>query len=422
MAKRHRHLLGPLDVSRAKPKAKPPAKPYRLADGGGLYLWVPLSGVKTWQFRYRHGGKPQTATLGKYSDVQGLAWARGKAEEARSRVEEGDHLTRVKAVKKATKRVASANTFVLVAADWLKREARLQSWTPDYREEVAASLKNHLSTLDTLPIGEISAAIASPAIRKLERNAPDMAKKVRQRLRSIFDYAVEGGLIVGNPLPAPRRRKGSGDRAHLPAVLTKDGVGAILRAADKAEVGKGVRRAHVLAAFTAQRVGEIVGAEWGEMDLRTGLWTIPRDRMKRKDADRGPHQVPISPRLLAEMREWHRVDGSGAVHVCPGPRGNGAITREAVEKFYRRGLKLVGKHSPHSWRSVLSTWANDAGEDSDAVEAQLDHAIGSKVKAAYDRAKRLNRRADLMAWHEGALVAARDGAKIVSIAQRQAKK
>ena len=36
--------------------------------------------------------------------------------------------------------------------------------------------------------------------------------------------------------------------------------------------------------------------------------------------------------------------------------------REAVEKFYRRGLKLTGKHSPHSWRSVLSTWANDAGE------------------------------------------------------------
>jgi integrase len=404
MAKRHRHLLGPLEVSRAKPRGKP----YRLADGGGLYLWVPRSGVKTWQFRYRHGGKPQTATLCKYSDVQGLAWARGKAEEARSRVEEGDHLTRVKAVKKATKRVASANTFALVAADWLKREARLQTWTPDYREEVAASLKNHLSALDALPIDEISAAIASPAIRRLERNAPDMAKKVRQRLRSIFDYAVEGGLIVGNPLPAPRRRKGSSDRAHLPATLTKDGVGAILRAADKAEVCKGVRRAHLLAAFTGQRVGEIVGAEWGEVELRAGLWTIPRNRMKRKDADRGPHQVPIPPRLLTDMREWHRVDGQGAVYVCPAPRGAGAITREAVEKFYRRGLKLVDKHSPHSWRSVLSTWANDAGEEADAVEAQLDHVTGSKVKAAYDRAKRLARRADMMAWHESALIAARD--------------
>src|SRR6266542_2777941 len=156
MAKRHRHLLGPLEVSRAKGKAKP----YRLADGGGLYLWVPSSGVKTWQFRYRHAGKPQTATIGKYSEVQGLAWARERAEEARSRVEAGDHLTRVKAIKKATKRVNSANTFDKVAADWLKSEARRAKWTPDYRDEVEASLTNHLSELDPLPLAEITAAMA----------------------------------------------------------------------------------------------------------------------------------------------------------------------------------------------------------------------------------------------------------------------
>src|SRR5262244_2388866 len=100
MAKRQRHLLDALTVANAKPVTKPAPKPYRLADGGGLYLWVPPTGVKAWQFRYRYGGKPQTATLGKLSKTQGLAWARGKADEARSRVEDGDHLTRVKALKK----------------------------------------------------------------------------------------------------------------------------------------------------------------------------------------------------------------------------------------------------------------------------------------------------------------------------------
>jgi len=417
MAKRHRYLLGALEVEKAKPRK---TGPYRLADGGGLYLWVPGSGVKTWQFRYRHAGKQQTATLGKFSDTQGLAWARAKADEARSRVEEGDHLTRVKAVKKATKRAASRNTFATVAADWVKSEARRAKWTPDYKDEVAASLANHLSALDALPVSEITAGIASPHIRKIERTAPDMAKKVRQRLRSIFDYAVEGGLIVGNPLPAPRRRKAATERTHLPATLTKDGVGAILRAAAAAEAGKGVRRAHLLAAFTAQRIGEIVGATWDEVDLQSAVWSIPRDRMKRKDAERGPHLVPIPPRLFAQLKEWHRSDGDGRSYLCPAPRGDAPITREAVEKFYRRGLKLSGKHSPHSWRSVLSTWANDAGEDSDAVEAQLDHATGGKVKAAYDRAKRLQRRADLMAWHEEALIAAFDGAKAVQLKSKKA--
>lgn len=414
MAKRHRELLGALDVARAKPTAKP----YRLADGGGLYLWVPPSGVKAWQFRYRHAGKPQTATLGKYSDVQGLAWARVRAAEARSRVEEGDHLTRVKAVKKAAKRVASENTFAVVAADWAKSEARRARWTPRYHEEVAASLRNHLSALDALPITEITAAIASPSLRKLERSVPDMAKKVHRRLRSILDYAVEGGLIVGNPLPATRRRKASAERTHLPATLTKEGVRAILREADKAEPGTGVRRAHLLAVFTAQRIGEIVGATWDEVDLQAAVWSIPRDRMKRKDAERGPHLVPIPPVLLAEMREWRRIDGDSARYVCHSRRVDAPITREAVEKFYRCGIKLSGKHSPHSWRSVLSTWANDAGEDADAVEAQLDHRTGGAVKAAYDRAKRLERRADLMAWHEAALIAARDGAKVIDLKRK----
>jgi integrase len=176
-----------------------------------------------------------------------------------------------------------------------------------------------------------------------------------------------------------------------------------------------VRRAHLLATFTAQRVGEIVGAAWDEVDLQAGVWSIPRERMKRKDAERGPHLVPIPPALLTVMREWRRIDGDEGIYLCPTAGGESPVTREAVEKFYRRGLNLSGKHSPHSWRSVLSTWANDAGEDADAVEAQLDHVTGGKVKASYDRAKRLQRRADLMAWHESALLSARDGAKVIDL-------
>ncbi|MEP6998242.1 MAG: integrase arm-type DNA-binding domain-containing protein [Betaproteobacteria bacterium] len=415
MAKRLRYLLKDLDVRNAKARAKP----YRKADG--LYLYIAPSGVKSWQFRYRHDGRPQTATLGKLSNSQGLAWARDAADAARDKAATGDHLTRAKAVAKATKGASSKNTFSAVAADWLKSEARRAKWTSDYREEVAASLRNHLAELDGLPMAEITAAIAMPHIRRVERTAPDMAKKVRQRLRGILDYAVEAGLISGNPIPAPKRRKKNATRSHLPTIVERDAVGAILRAADVAEVCRGVRRAHLLCVFTAQRISEIVGngenvgATWDELDPVTGVWTIPRPRMKIKEAERGPHQVPIPPRLLGALREWHRADGDAASFVCPAPRGDGSITREAVEKFYRRGLNLTGKHSPHSWRTVLSTWANDAGQDADTVEAQLDHVTGGKSKAAYDRAKRLQRRANLMAWHEDALIAARDGAKILPI-------
>jgi integrase len=231
-------------------------------------------------------------------------------------------VTKEKRLKKAKKHAASGNTFASVSAAWLKSEAKRAKWTPAYLDEVQASLSNHLSKLDPLPLAEITAAIAAPYLRKVEKNAPDMAKKVRQRLRSIFDYAVEDGVVAGSPIPAPRRRKRGEERGHFPVVLSKDGVGKILRAADKGEVGKGVQRAHLLAVFTAQRIGEIVGASWDEVDLQSAVWSIPRDRTKRKDKERGPHLVPISPRLLALMREWRRVDGADALYVCPA-RGGG---------------------------------------------------------------------------------------------------
>jgi integrase len=189
---------------------------------------------------------------------------------------------------------------------------------------------------------------ASPHLRRVERTAPDMAKKVRQWLRGILDHAVEDGLVSINPIPAPRSRKGASDRKHLPARLTKDEVGDVLRRADKGDAGRGVKRAHLLAAFTAQRIGEIAGAEWSAVDMQSAVWSIPRDRMKRKDAERGPHLVPIPPQLLARMCEWRRTDGDGAHWVCPGPGGEAPITREAVEKFYRRSLQLTGsiRHTP----------------------------------------------------------------------------
>lgn len=405
-----KHLLDAKKVANAKARAKA----YRMADGDGLYLYVPPSGVRAWQYRYRHDGKPQTATLGK-SSYMSLADARGKADALRPQAAAGDHLTQTKRVGKATKRAQSGNTFAVVAKAWVAIEAREGNWTPGYRVQVANSLDNHLAKLSELPMTAITAAVAAPLLRAVQRSAPDMAGKVRQRLRAILDYAVDEGIIAGNPLPAPRRRKRREERRHLPAVLKRDGVGAILRAADTAEACRGVKRAHILAAFTAQRISEIVGATWTEFDLDSGRWAIPRERMKRKDAERGDHVVPLPPRLLETVREWRRADGEGAIYALPAPRGSGPVTREGVEKFYRRTLNLACKHSPHSWRAVLSTWANDAGEDSDAVEAQLDHVTGSRVKAAYDRAKRLERRADLMAWHEQGLLAARDGAKVLPL-------
>ncbi len=411
MAKQH--LLTELAIKNAKPKAKA----YRLRDGSGLFLWVPASGVASWQFRYKLGGHAQTLTLGKLASMD-VKEARKRAQDARKRVADGAHLTVAKNVAKAKLAAASKALFAKVAADWVDDEAQRKKWTADYRGEVEASLRNHLHKLDGLPVAEITAAICSPVLRKADKTAPDMARKVRQRLRGIFDYAVEHGAMAFNPIPAAR----SGvkiERKHLPAVLTHEGIGEILRAADRTDAGRGVKRAHLLCAFTVQRIGEIVAAEWSEFDFGAGTWAIPRTRMKRKDPERGPHLVPLPPGLRAMLVEWRRADGDDGVWVCPSPRGDTPVTREAIEKFYRNTLDLAGKHGAHGWRSVFSTWSYEAGRDGAVIEAQLDHTIGSKVQAAYDRLQRLDLRRELMTWHESQLIAARDGAQVV-VLQRHA--
>lgn len=407
-----RNLLTDAECRASLPKATR----YRLADGDGLFLSITPAGVRSWQYRYRHdGGGSQTATLGRYPTL-GLAAAREERDRRARQAAAGEHLTKLKHHERRQRKADAAATFSAVAEDWRAREGRRVGWTDDYAEEVTSSIARHLKDLLPVPVGRIDARLAAATLRPVERDSVSMSKKVRQRLRAILDHAVAEGLIPSNPLPVQRRGKGA-ERRHYPAVTDHEAVGKILRDARAAEASRGVKRAHELLVFTAQRSGEVTPAEWSEFDLQAGTWTIPRVRMKMKEVKRGPHVVPLPPGLLTMLKGWRAEDGKGAMFVCSSKRNaNGHVTGAAVEKFYKRTLGLSGKHVPHSWRTVLKTWAGNAGKPFDVIEAQLDHInIGGKVSGSYDGADRVDPRRELMAWHESKLVAARDGAEVLSL-------
>ncbi len=58
--------------------AKPKEKPYKLADGGGMYLLINTNGSKYWRMKYRFAGKEKMLSIGVYPDVT-LADARENA-------------------------------------------------------------------------------------------------------------------------------------------------------------------------------------------------------------------------------------------------------------------------------------------------------------------------------------------------------
>ena len=55
--------------------AAPRDKPYKLADGEGLFLLVKPNGAKLWRMKYRFAGKEKLLSFGSYP-VVGLSAAR----------------------------------------------------------------------------------------------------------------------------------------------------------------------------------------------------------------------------------------------------------------------------------------------------------------------------------------------------------
>jgi hypothetical protein len=70
-------LISPLSDIQLR-NAKPADKPYKLSDGGGLYVEIMPNGSKLWRMKVRQAnGKESRLTFGSYPDVT-LANARAK--------------------------------------------------------------------------------------------------------------------------------------------------------------------------------------------------------------------------------------------------------------------------------------------------------------------------------------------------------
>jgi integrase len=154
------------------------------------------------------------------------------------------------------------------------------------------------------------------------------------------------------------------------------------------------------AILTAARTSEVVGATWSEIDLRSGVWTIPAHRMKAGKE----HRVPLSDRALEVLRSLPR-EGD---FVFMGGRAGKPLSNMALLELMR-GMKPG--FVPHGFRSTFRDWAADlTPHSSEVVEMALAHALESKVEAAYRRSDLFEKRRRLMTdWASHCAGAARSG-------------
>lgn len=113
--------------------AKPKEKPYKLADGGGMYLLINANGSKYWRMKYRFVGKEKMLSIGVYPDVS-LADAREKRSEARKILAAGGDPGETKKEEKIAQQMTLKNTFEAVAREW--HQTKADRWSLRYRDEI----------------------------------------------------------------------------------------------------------------------------------------------------------------------------------------------------------------------------------------------------------------------------------------------
>ena len=138
--------------------------------------------------------------------------------------------------------------------------------------------------------------------------------------------------------------------------------------------------------------GEARSARWDEIDMDSGVWTIPAARMK---AGR-EFAVPLCSGALGALERARRLSG-GSPLVFPARTGKPLLRKAPLRVLRRAGVAST----LHGFRSSARSWMAESGISADVAEACLAHVPRSKVVQAYQRSDLLERRAEvLQAWND----------------------
>lgn len=391
--------------------AKPKEKPYKLADGQGLYLEVMPNGSKLWRLKYSYAGKEKRLAFGAYPTVP-LQLARRRRDEARQQLAEGIDPGELKKADKQAQKV-EALTFEALAREW--HQYRTPRWAPSTAAKALAYLESDLlPALGKKPFESVTRPDLVALIRKIEsRGAHNIAKKTRQWLNQIFRYGLARGVIEHNPatdldviaaLPPPIKHHPHVTFAELPELLGK---------VETAKTHALTRGAIQLLALTAVRPGELRAAPWAEFDLDTATWTIPAARMKARRA----HVVPLPRQAVAILRQLHEITGKYPLVFA----GRHDTSRPMSENTVNLALQAIGykdRQTGHGFRHLLSTELNGRGYNRDWIERQLAHGDQDEIRDTYNHATYLEQRREMMQAWADSIDAQRTGANVVGIKRK----
>lgn len=371
-------------TAQAVAKAKPAAKPYRMTDTRGLYLWVKPSGGKVWRTNYVVAGVKRLLTLGEFPRMS-LAEARAARAQVKVDVRAGADPTGERSEARAARIERSAHTFEVMASRWHAHMTRTE-WSADYAAEVLRRLtRDAFPVLGHRPIGnirreDIFALLEARAFG--DGGSRSGAHHLRQNLRQAFEHWLMLGLITANPADKLAKSFPRVVIAPQPAALTIEDARAVLAAIDATQANLATKLLIRFQALTCVRPTEAREAVWTE--IQGAVWSIPAERMK---GGRFGHDVPLSRQALEVLDVARRVLAHNGPYVFPARHqgGHKPLSACASRELMRTTLG-PRRHVPHGWRATFSTVMNELHPDADRVfDRMLAHRRGG-VEARYNRA------------------------------------
>lgn len=373
--------------------AKPGEAKYTKAAGQGLTLIVMPDGSKYWRLRYRFGGKARMIAVGKPYPHTTLKQAQAKAAEFRALIESDVDPADRRRTEKLFKRERIASTFGEAAEAW--HRFRSQAWDDKTAEQAQTYLdKDMLPKLRSRPLDAITPTELGALVARIEkRGAFDVAKKVRQWLKSIFSYARANGWTAADPARDLAAIAQRGPEKQHYAHLQVEELPGFLQALDTCDGSELVKACARLALWTANRPGVTRTLRWEELDLDAGLWTI---RKGREGMKRGYfHLTPLPTQAIAMLRDLRRVTGNFD-YVFVGRNDPGKpLSDGAIGGMFKR-IGYHRKQTAHGFRHLVSTALNDRGYQEDWIERQLAHGDPDKIRGTYNKAQYLEARRRMM--------------------------
>lgn len=378
---------------------KPTGKIVDEREGAGFGIRVTPGGVKTWFYIYRFDGKRRFMNLGHYPAVS-LANARSKHREALKTVEAGkDPMGQADAEEEARRK---APTVADLVAEYIEKHAmqNKKSWTEDKRclekEIVPAWGRRKARDITKRDVVLLLEGIVS-------RGAPVMANNTLEKIRKMFNFAVERDILEHTPCYGVKKPT---KKEHKDRVLKPTEIKTVWGSIGTAGISDEVRRALKLILVTAQRPGEVIGMHTDEIDGR--WWTIPVERAKNGKT----HRVYLTDMALELIGPLTVTDEAGKEvprgYLFRMPHCEGPMESNAVAYAIRRNLAWpvtgkdgkplfnadgtpatenrlgVAKFTPHDFRRTAATGIAELKFSDEAIDAVLNH-VKKGVVAIYNR-------------------------------------